>query len=148
MLTAKSEIEDKVLGLESGANDYLTKPFHSREMMARIHAITRAQAYQNHPQISCGNITLDRETLEISTPAGALRLASKEFQMLEMLAGNLGGQISEERFYEKLWANDGKADEGIVRMYISYLQKKLAFLHADIQIEEVEAGIYVIGRRA
>ncbi len=142
MLTAKSEIEDKVIGLEAGANDYLTKPFHSRELMARIKAITRAQAYQNHPQISCGNVTLDRETLEVSTSAGALRLANKEFQMLEMLVSSQGGQIEERRFLGKIWGSDKEPEPGTVAIYISYLQKKLAVLHADISIEEIEAGSY------
>ncbi|MCD8379287.1 MAG: response regulator transcription factor [Lachnospiraceae bacterium] len=142
MLTAKSEVEDKVTGLEAGANDYLTKPFHSRELMARIKAITRAQAYQDHPRVSCSNVTLDRETLEISTPAGALQLARKEFQMLELLVSTPGGQVDAERFLEKLWGNDGDTEPGIVPMYVSYLQRKLKFLHADIWIEEATPGTY------
>ena len=82
MLTAKSEIEDKVTGLDAGANDYLTKPFSSRELMARIRAVTRVQAAQTSSILKMGNVTLDRSNFELSTPSGSFRLANKEFQVL------------------------------------------------------------------
>lgn len=144
MLTAKSEIDDKVTGLEAGANDYLTKPFHSRELMARIKAMTRAQSFQNHPKLSCGNTTLDRESFELSTPAGALRLTNKEFLMLEMMMSNPGRKISKERFTEKIWGEGKEAELEMVEMYISYLQRKLQILHSDIKIEKKERNIYWI----
>ncbi len=136
MLTAKSEIDDKVTGLQAGANDYLTKPFNSKELIARIEAMTRAQSFQNHPRLSLGNVTIDRESLELSTPTGALRLASREFRMLELLMSNPKCSISKERFLERLWKDEEGADGEVVQIYISYLKKKLSSLHADIQITE------------
>ena len=103
MLTAKSEIEDKVTGLDAGANDYLTKPFSSRELMARIRAVTRVQAAQTSSILKMGNVTLDRSNFELSTPSGSFRLANKEFQVLELLMNNPKILISSERFMEKIW---------------------------------------------
>ena len=88
MLTAKSEVSDKVLGLDSGANDYLTKPFATAELMARIRAMTRGQSSQTDSRLTFGNITLDQATYELSSPFGSFRLANREFQMMEMLLRN------------------------------------------------------------
>ena len=135
ILSAKSEIDDKVLGLDCGANDYLTKPFSSRELMARIRAMTRTQTDQPSSKLQFGNITLDRATFELSSPAGSFRLANKEFQMLELLMCNPRNLISTERLMERLWGYDSEAEINVVWVYVSYLRKKLTALHADIQIK-------------
>lgn len=134
ILTAKSEVDDKVLGLDSGANDYLTKPFHSRELLARIRAMTRAQSSQTSSVLQMGNITLDQRTYELSSPTDSFRLANREFQILELLMQNPGNLISAERLMEKIWGYDSETEISVVWVYISYLRKKLSALGANIQI--------------
>ena len=133
MLTAKSEIEDRVLGLDSGADDYLPKPFDTRELLARIRAITRAKT-ETDSRRSFGNITLDRATFELSSPTGAFRLANREYQMMDYLMAKPRHIISAERFFEKIWGCESEAEINVVWVYISYLRKKLTALHANIQI--------------
>lgn len=144
LLTAKSEVDDKVLGLDAGANDYLTKPFNSRELLARIRAMTRTQTVQATSKLQIGNVTLDRATYELSTPTGSYRLANKEFQMMEMLMMNPKNLISSERFMEKIWGYDSEAEINVVWVYISYLRKKLAALHANIQIKAMRNAGYTL----
>ncbi len=134
MLTAKSEIDDKVLGLDSGANYYLTKPFDTKELLAAIRAITRTQT-EVDSKLAVGNITLDRSTYELASPTGSFRLANREFQMMEILMSNPHRIISAECFMEKIWGFDSEAEIHVVWVYISYLRKKLAALHADISIK-------------
>ncbi|MGN0348340.1 MAG: response regulator transcription factor [Roseburia sp.] len=141
MLTAKSEIDDKVFCLDSGANDYLTKPFHSRELLARLRVITRGQTLPDS-RLQFGNITLDRATFTLSSPTDAFRLANKEFQMMELLISNPKHLVSTERFMEKIWGYDANAEINVVWVYISYLRKKLTALDADIQIKSTRNAGY------
>lgn len=141
MLTAKSEIEDKVLGLDSGANDYLAKPFDTRELLARIRAMTRTQTAPDN-KISFGNITLDRATFELASPTGSFRLANKEFQMMEILMSHPQHLVSTERLMERIWGFETDVEINVVWVYISYLRKKLAALHADIQIKAMRNSGY------
>lgn len=142
LLTAKSEIDDKVEGLDAGANDYLTKPFHSKELLARIRVMTRTQSIQTDTKLRFGNVTLDQTTFELSTPFGSARLANKEFQMLELLISNPNHLISSERFFEKIWGYDSDAELNVVWVNLSYLRKKLAALHADIRIKATRNAGY------
>lgn len=133
ILTAKSEVDDKVRGLDTGANYYLTKPFDVKELLAAIRAITRAQE-SDSSRISYGNVTLDRSTYELSTPEGSFRLANKEYQMIEMLLSNPRHLIPTERFMEKIWGFDSDTEINVVWAYISYLRKKLSALGANVEI--------------
>ena len=142
LLTAKSEIDDKVEGLDSGANDYLTKPFAAKELLARIRAMTRTATAQPSSTLQFGNLTLDRATFELKSPSGSFRLANKEFQMLETLMANPKTLVSTERFMEKIWGYDAEAEINVVWVYISYLRKKLTALNANVQIKATRNAGY------
>ncbi len=143
LLTAKSEIDDKVEGLDSGANYYLTKPFDTKELLATVRAITRAKNSADS-KITFGNITLDITTFELSTESGSVRLSNKEFQMLEWLMSQPGTVISADRFMEKIWGYDSDSDIGVIWVYISYLRKKLASVGANVHIKSSRSlGYYL-----
>ncbi len=135
LLTAKSEIDDKVIGLDCGADDYLTKPFVTKELMARVRAITRRKTEVTTSILSFSNLTLDRKTFELKTEKDSIKLANKEFQMMEMLMANPGQVISTERFMEKIWGYDSDAEINVVWVYVSALRKKLNSIEANIQIK-------------
>lgn len=135
MLTAKSEVDDKVAGLDNGANDYLTKPFASKELLARIRAMTRTQTAAITSTLEFGNISLNQATKELSSSSGNFHLANKEFQVMELLISNPKNVIPTERIMEKVWGYDSNAELNVVWAYISYLRKKLTALNADIQIK-------------
>lgn len=135
LLTAKSEIDDRVEGLDCGADDYLTKPFASKELLARIRAMTRRQPELQDTVLRLGNLSLNRADFTLSGPDGSVRLANKEFQMMEMLLGNPGQVIPTERFMEKVWGYDSESEINVVWVYISGLRKKMTTLGTSIQIK-------------
>ena len=135
MLTAKSELDDKIVGLDSGADDYLTKPFEVKELLARLRAITRRKENITDNVLTFGNITLNRTTFELSSEKGNYKLTNKEFQMLEMLMSTPSNIISADTFMDKIWGYDTDSDISVVWVYISYLRKKLAKLDADVEIK-------------
>jgi DNA-binding response OmpR family regulator len=144
MLTARSEIDDRVHGLDAGANDYLTKPFDTRELLARIRAMTRQSDVQSDSRISVGNLTLDCATYDLTGPDGQFKLAGKEFQMLEMLMKNPKRLISTDAFMDRIWGFDSEAEMNVVWVYVSYLRKKLETVGSNVKIKAQRgAGYYL-----
>lgn len=144
MLTAKAEVEDRILGLDLGADDYLTKPFSMGELLARIRAITRRKSEFSPNLLTSGNLSLNRETFELSANGNSLRLGNKEFQMMEMLMSNPGRLISTEQFMERIWGYETEAEINVVWVYISYLRKKLLNLGANLEIKAVRGVGYTL----
>lgn len=135
MLTAKSETEDKILGLDLGADDYLAKPFIMGELLARIRAITRRPTELSLPVLQVSNIALSKATYELSCGEQKIRLSNKEYQMIEMLMLNPGRVISTDTFMEKIWGFDSDAEINVVWVYISSLRKKLYSMNAKVEIK-------------
>lgn len=147
LLTAKSEIDDRVLGLDSGANDYLTKPFDVKELLARVRAMTRSQPDSSDSFLSIGNLQLNRSTFELSSGTETIRLANKEYQIVEMLMANPGQIIPSERLLEKIWGYDTEAELNVVWVYISNLRKKLSSLGADVVIKAARNVGYLMEKK-
>ncbi len=144
LLTAKSEIDDKVEGLDAGADDYLTKPFAMKELLARLRSITRRQGEVADQIMEFSNLKLDRSTFMISTEKDSLRLANKEFQMLEMLLSNPGQIISTDQFMDKIWGYDTETELNVVWVYVSYLRKKLSKIGAKVNIKAARGVGYLV----
>ena len=134
LLTAKSQIEDRVAGLTGGADDYLPKPFDPREFVARVGALTRRGGAYTPSLLTVGNTTLNRSTFELVGESASVRLSSKEFQMLELLMRQKGRLISTEQFMERIWGYDSDAELNVVWAYISYLRRKLEMVGSNVRI--------------
>lgn len=144
ILTAKAQIDDKVEGLDLGADDYLGKPFDTKELLARIRAMLRRKTEAQENTLIFGDVKLDRTAFELSSPTGALKLGGKEFQMLEMLLLKPGAVISAEQFMEKIWGYDSETEINVVWVYLSNLRKKLSSLSESVQIKVIRNLGYTI----
>lgn len=140
MLTARTQLEDKIEGLDCGADDYLTKPFQTGELLARIRSVTRRKGeIINHDPV-LGDLTLRQKTREIICDGSSVKLGLKEFLLLETLMLNPRQIISKEQLIEKVWGYDSEAEYNNVEVYISFLRKKISFVGSRVQIK-VNRGI-------
>ena len=137
LLTAKSEASDKIKGLDIGADDYLTKPFVTGELLARLRAITRRGNEFIGDELRVGNTTLDKNTHELCGKSGTLKLAAKEYQIMDMLFQNSTQIIPKERFLEKIWGFDSDTEYNSIEVYISFVRKKLTAIGSNVQIKSV-----------
>ncbi len=135
MLTAKSEIDDRVYGLDLGADDYLTKPFAMKELLARVRSITRRVTEATSAVLTMGNVTLDCTSFLLSTTDGNTHLPGKEYQLMELFLSNPRQVISTERIMERVWGYESESEINTVWVTISGLRKKLASLGANIEIK-------------
>ena len=144
LLTAKNEIPDKVLGLDSGADDYLAKPFNTEELLARIRALGRRRGEIVANTISYGDITLNTSSLKLTAGTSEITLTLKESELLEHLMLHKEMVCSKEQIIEKLWGFDSEAESNHVEVYISFLRKKLAFVHSKVSINTIRGVGYTL----
>lgn len=145
LLTAKGEISDRVIGLDSGADDYLPKPFATEELLARIRAMSRRKGEVLQDNIlKFGDIELNPSTLKLSGKNKEVKLILKESQLLELLILRKNAITSKELIIEKLWGFDAEVEHNHVEVYISFLRKKLIFLNSKVVINTVRGVGYIL----
>lgn len=144
MLTAKAEIEDRVTGLEAGADDYLPKPFASPEFIARVRALSRRNVGYTEACLSFGNVKLDCNCHEMSCGEERVRLNNKEFQLMELFMRNPRFVFSTAHLMDKIWGQDSEADISVVWTYVGFLRRKLKQLKADIEIRTARGAGYFL----
>lgn len=142
MLTAKDEIEDKVAGLDYGADDYMTKPFSTDELLARVRALLRRKGEVVDDELCFGDIILKTKKNELVSGDNQVKLSLKEFQILELLMYNPNQILTKERIIDKIWGGDSDAEYNNVEVYISFLRKKIQFLGAKTEIKTVRGVGY------
>lgn len=145
MLTAKDEVENKVVGLDSGADDYMTKPFSTEELLARVRALLRRKGEIVDDVLTYESISLNLKKSMILSQTGSIKLPLKEFQIFEMLIANPEQIISKDRIIQKIWGSDSEVEFNNVEVYISFLRKKLQYLDTSVQIKTARGIGYYIG---
>ena len=134
MLTARAETTDKVAGLDSGADDYMTKPFEAIELVARVRALTRRQGDVVIDEVRFGDLTLDLGTHELASESASVHLSQKEFEVMRILMGSNGRIVSKQDLLTRVWGTEGEASENSAEAYVSFLRKKLSHLRSRVQI--------------
>ena len=143
MLTARSQIEDKVTGLDGGADDYMTKPFNTTELLARVRALSRRSATEFvDTSIRCGDIVLLKDSHEVQCGSKSVKLTSKETDILEMFAKSHGRVVSKDMLTLKIWGYDSEIEYNSTEVYISFLRKKLKSIGSQIKIKAVRGVGY------
>ncbi len=136
LLTARCEVNDKINGLDCGADDYLTKPFVTGELLARVRALTRRKGeIMDENRFEYHGLELHKNTCSVSCGANDVKLSLKEYNVMEMLIANPGQILSKERIIEKIWGSESNAEYNNIEVYISFLRKKLVSISAEVQIK-------------
>lgn len=145
MLTARSEVSDKVQGLDQGADYYLTKPFEPRELLACVRALARRQPeLRNTDMLEFGDLKLEKSAFTLSRGERSVRLSRKEFDMMELLMLNRNLVLTKEKLLLKIWGYESDAEDNNVEVYISFLRKKLAHIHAKVRIRTIRMVGYCL----
>lgn len=145
MITAKSEMSDKLKGLENGVDDYITKPFHMRELMARIKIVLRRNSnFEDDNILEYGDLKLDLSTGKMSSNGSEISIKGKELELLEILLLNKNQIISKEALINKIWGYDSNAEYNYVEVYASFLRKKLKLLKSKVKIKAVRGMGYKV----
>ena len=135
LLTAKAEVEDRIEGLDLGADDYLPKPFAMGELLARVRAMLRRREEFTPTVLRCGDLELNQQTAELRCGENAVVLPKLEYKLMELLMLNRGRCLSTEDMLVKVWGYETEADLGVVWVYLSYLRKRLAALGSGVEIK-------------
>ena len=144
MLTAKAEVEDRVLGLESGADDYLPKPFATKELIARIKALGRRSESYSDSVKAAGNLVLDGNRYEMRVGDQVVNLTNKEFQLMELFINHPGYVFSTDHLMEKIWGYETGSELDVVWTHIGYVRKKLRSLNANVEIRTIRGAGYAL----
>lgn len=137
MLTARDDVSDKISGLDCGADDYMTKPFDSGELLARVRALTRRQGEVLSDVLTLGDLSLDCGSRTLNAGDRSVRLGFKEFEVMRLLLVHQAGVLAKETLITKVWGIDSDAEDNNVEVYISFLRKKLAYLGSRVVISTI-----------
>ncbi len=147
MLSAKSETIDKIEGLNLGADDYISKPFNTDELLARVRALCRRKEVFTGDLLQVNDLSLDRNTFELVCANERIALGKKEFQIMEMLILSKGKTVNKERLIEKIWGYDNEAEYNTIEVYVSFIRKKLQAIKSKTEIKSIRGIGYTIGNQ-